>query len=121
MPRVILYLDQHEALTAARDFQNTLSTQTPFFVTSIVVTLAAWGSLLATDRHPPDLLELIALTIEAYEALNAEPDSLGKFLVCHCFAQNMLNPGSQLIIDTGYGRSCRGFSVILRNIANLVI
>lgn len=79
---VKLYLDQREVLAAVNFLQPSFRTQAAAIGRCVVITLAAWGSLLKPDQRNPDsVVELIALMGEAYDGLNPEPDSLDKFLV----------------------------------------
>ncbi|KAF3765277.1 hypothetical protein M406DRAFT_329199 [Cryphonectria parasitica EP155] len=77
---VKLYLEQREVLAAVNFLQPSFRSQAAAVGRCIVVTLAAWGSLLKPDQRKPDTVELIARMGEAYDGLNAEPDSVDKFL-----------------------------------------
>ncbi|KAL1877497.1 hypothetical protein Daus18300_002484 [Diaporthe australafricana] len=61
----------------------------------VVVTLAAWGSLLKPDQRNPESAELIALMVEAHDSLNAEPDSVDKFLAIVAVLQLVHKLGMQ--------------------------
>ena len=79
--RVGLYLEKKEVLCAAQKVRNLSTDQSSSVNMAIVVTLAAWGSLIAfdtCDNH--DRIELISSVIEISDNLIMEPDSIDKFL-----------------------------------------
>lgn len=81
---VRLYLDQREVLAAVNLVQPSVGrTQAAAVGRCVVITLAAWGSLLSPGQHrsPDSLVELIARMGEAHDGLHTEPDSVDKFLV----------------------------------------